>query len=194
MRSYYTLIIALLLCSFSINVRSQFQATMNYTASGEQREYQVFSDENRYRYEFVEDGQKGAVIVLNETGDVFILLPQQKMAMKTGSADMMNRTNDPLLAYKYQEEAGGTEKTVGKEEVNGIECVKKELYNKNNQLLYTVWYSEKYKFPMKMISHTDDGRESKMELKDVREWTPDDASFSVPEGYTVMDRKSMRHN
>jgi len=178
-------------CALSFNAIGQFQATMNYTLSNKEKEFKVFSDENRYRYEFNEDGQEGVVIVLNETGEVFVLMPQQKMAMKTISTSMMSMANDPLLAYEYQVAQGGTEKVIGNEEVNGINCIKKELYNDSNQLLYTIWYAEKYDFPIKMVSHIDVAGNTNMELKDIQDWTPDNAHFVIPEDYMIMDQKTM---
>lgn len=191
MKRRISIIAIVIFCALSFNVIGQFQATMKYTLSNEEKEFKVFSDENRYRYEFNEDGQEGVVIVLSETGEVFVLMPQQKMAMKTISTSIMSMANDPLLAYEYQVEQGGTEKVIGNEEVNGINCIKKELYNDSNQLLYTIWYAEKYDFPIKMVSHIDVAGNTNMELKDIQDWIPDDTHFVIPEGYMIMDQKTM---
>ena len=48
-----------------------------------ERIFTVYSADTGYRYEFDEDGQKGAVIVKNDSRQVIILMPQQKMAMKS---------------------------------------------------------------------------------------------------------------
>ncbi len=178
--------IALSLVSFS--GFGQFQANMLFTLSGVEKEFKVFSDENRYRYEFNEDGQEGVVIVLNETDQIFMLMPQQKMAIRTTPTSRMSMGNDPLKLYEYQVGQGASEKVIGKEKINGYDCIKKELYGENNQLLYTMWYSEEYKFPVKIVSHIDVAGTTSMELKDIEPWTPDDASFVIPDGYTVMDQ------
>ncbi len=57
--------------------------------------------------------------------------------------------------------------------------------------MYTVWLSDKYKFHIKMINHIDGSEGSAMELKDIEPWTPDVDSFSIPEGYQVMDMGGM---
>jgi hypothetical protein len=182
-------LVILLFCSNTVS--GQFQANMLFTLSNIQKEFKVFSDENRYRYEFNEDGQEGVIIVLNETNEVFVLMPQQKLAITTIPTSMMSMGNDPIKLYEYQVDQGGTEKVIGNEEVNGYDCVKKELYGENNQLLYTMWYSEKYGFPIKIVSHIDVAGTTNMELKDIKPWTPDDASFTIPAGYTIMDQQSM---
>jgi hypothetical protein len=176
---------------FTMNAFGQFQAKMHYTLSAKAKEYMVFSDGDRYRYEFNEDGQEGVVIVLKKTGEVIVLMPQQKMAMKMGTTNIMRMANDPIAAYDYQVANGGIKKVIGNETINGVSCVKTELYNKSNQLLYTNWFSEKYNFPIKMVSHIDVAGNTAMELNDIQPWTPDEASFRIPDGFQVMDQKTM---
>ena len=184
-----------LLAVTSMSLPAQFSATMIYTLSGMQRSFKVFGDENRYRYEFTEDGQEGVVIVLNQTGEFFLLMPQQKMAIRSGSITQMSMSTDPLKQYEYFINEGATEKVTGKEKVNGYDCIKKELrnivrdeYGEVNQLLFTLWYSEELKFPVKMLSHIDGTGSSGMELKDIKTWAPKEDSFNIPEGYTVIDQ------
>ena len=190
MKKQHLMIALLFSFALSFSAYGQFRAKMIYTLSDNTKEFEVFSDHNRYRYEFNEDGQEGVVIVLKESGEVFILMPQQKIAMKTAPSDIMSMANDPIAAYDYHVQQGGTKKVIGNETVNGILCEKSELYNQSNQLLYTIWYSDQYDFPLKMISHIDVAGNTSMELKDIQPWTPDEASFTIPAGYQVMDQKS----
>ena len=176
-----------ILSVLSTQAFSQFEAKMQFTLSGIEKDFKVFSDENRYRYEFNEDGQEGIIIVLNESKKVFILMPQQKMAMKTNTTSQMSMGNDPVKLYEYHLGLGGTEKEIGHETINGYDCIKKELYGESNQLLYSMWYSDKYSFPIKIVSHIDVAGSTNMELKDITSWTPDEASFKIPEGYTIME-------
>ncbi|MCB2219507.1 MAG: DUF4412 domain-containing protein [Bacteroidetes bacterium] len=185
------IIIACLLTAISFKASSQFQANMHFILSGIEKDFKVFSDENRYRYEFNEDGQEGVVIVLNEPGEVIILMPQQKMAIKTKATSQMSMANDPVKLYEYQVKEGGQEKTIGTETINGYKCTKKELYGESDQLLYTMWYSDEYDFPIKMISHMDVTGNTSMEMRDIKKWTPDDAMFSIPDGYMIMDQETM---
>lgn len=180
-----------LLLAITCNVSGQFQATMHFIMSGDEKEFKVFSDENRYRYEFNEDGQEGIIIVLNDSEEVIILMPQQKMAIKTKASSQMSMASDPLKLYEYQVKEGGKEKAIGTETVNGCKCTKNELYGANGQLLYTMWYSIDYQFPIKIVSHIDVSGTTSMEMKDIKDWTPDDAMFIIPEGYRIMDQESM---
>jgi len=187
-----TLLIALLLPG--TNVYAQFTAKMLYTMSDKSGEFQIFSDGSNYRYEFNEDGQEGVVIVPKDAKQIFILMPQQKMAIKTISTSQMSMGRDPLKQYEYWLNEGATEEIVGTEKINGIECIKKELrnvkkdeYGEVNQHLFTIWYSEEYKFPVKMENYIDGSNSSGMELSDIEAWTPNADSFKVPDGYKMME-------
>ena len=186
-----TLLIVLLLSGSSIYW--QFTAEMNFTTSGKERIFQIFSDGSNYRYEFNEDGQEGIVFVPEGADHIFVLMPQQKMAIKSSASSQMSMSTDPVKQYEYWLNDGATEKVVGEEKVNGIDCTKKELrniqkdeYGEVNQHLFTVWYSKEYNFPVKMENHIDGSSSSGMELKNIKPWTPNSDSFIIPEGYNIM--------
>ncbi len=162
-----------------------------------QRDFIVYSAEDNYRYEFNEDGQEGVVIARKGSQQLIILMPQQKMAMKSSAESPMSMGSDPLKAYEYYQK-DGTIKEIGKETINGIECTKSELWNitgdefgKVTQKMFTIWNSDKYQFPIKMVNHIDGAEVSGMELKDIEPWTPDAHSFTIPEGYQIMEMGDM---
>ena len=178
----------------TISIYGQFSAKMYYTTAEKSGEFQIYSDGSNYRYEFNQDGQEGVVIVPNGVKQIFILMPQQKMAIRTNSSSQMSMSTDPLQQYEYWLNEGATEEVVGNEKINGIDCIKKELrnikkddYGEVNQHLYTIWYSKDYKFPIKMENYIDGSGSSGMEVKDIKPWKPNADSFSVPSGYTIME-------
>ena len=188
---FITFVITLLT---TISIYGQFSAKMYYTTAEKSGVFQIYSDGNNYRYEFNEDGEEGIVIVPKGAKQIFILMPQQKMAIKTNSSSQMSMSTDPLKQYEYWLNEGATEVVVENEEINGIDCVKKELrnikkdeYGEANQHLYTMWYSEDYKFPIKMENYIDGSGSSGMEVKDIEPWTPNADSFTVPSSYTTME-------
>jgi len=176
---------------------AQFKAKMLFNSMGKDHAFIVYSSDDGYRYEFNENGQEGVVIVKKGSPETLILMPQQKMAMK-GSADSpMSMSNDPVGTYEYYKKEG-TIKEIGTEIINGIKCTKSELWNINGdeygqvtQKMFTIWTSDKYKFPMKMINHIDGSEGAVMELKDIEPWTPDAKSFTIPEGYQVVEMPKM---
>ncbi len=168
---------------------AQFTAKMFFTVMGKDRVFTVYASEANYRYEFDEDGQAGVIIAKSGSPELVILMPQQKLAMKSSGEDPMSMGNDPVKAFEYYQKSG-LMKNEGEEMVNGLKCTRSTLWNKENptQKMYTVWRSDEYKFPVKLINHMDGSTEgSLMELKDVESWTPDAQSFEIPAGYQVMD-------
>ena len=175
----------------------QFQARMLFNSMGMERSFNIFSANAGYRYEFNENGQEGVVIVKKGSEEVIILLPGQKMAMRGPADNPMSIGNDPVGSYEFLKKTGSL-KELGKETINGVECLKSELWNKNEneygkagQKMYTVWISEKYNFPVKMINHIDGSGNTVMEIKDIKPWTPRAESFEIPEGYNVMEMPKM---
>jgi hypothetical protein len=172
---------------------AQFRAKMYFTSMGKDHVFTVYSADAGYRYEFNEDGQEGVIIARTGSPDIYILMPQQKMAMKSSATDKMSMGNDPVAAYNYYQDQG-LMKVEGQETVNGIACTRSGLWNKDNpdQKMFTVWTSDEYNMPVKMINHIDGSSDgSVMELKEVETWAPDPGYFEVPEGYQVMDIPKM---
>jgi hypothetical protein len=182
------IVLLLLSIVLTLPLLAQFKGTMVFNTMNKERHFTVYSCDAGYRYDFNEDGQKGSVIVKTGSGDLFILMPLQKMAMKSQASSPMSMSSDPLKAWEYYQESG-IMKEEGSEVINGINCTKSVLYNKDNsgQKMFTLWFSDKYKFPMKMINHIDGTEDSGMEMRNVESWTPEEKFFEIPDGYQVME-------
>lgn len=191
---------ALLIALLTTSAFGQFKAKMFFTSMGEERVFNVYSADDGYRYEFNEDGQEGVVIVKKESPEVIILMPEQKMAMKSSKENPMTMGNDPIGSYEYFREKGSV-KEMGNETINGLECIKSELwsessneYGEANQKMYTIWTSVEYDFPVKMINHIEGSEDAAMEMKDVEPWQVDPGKFEIPSDYQVMDMPGMMPN
>ena len=182
----------LFLSGLSVNSFAQFTGDMVFNANNQQRQFKVYSAEAGYRYEFEERGSKNAIIVKAGSENVIVLMSDQKMAMKNPAGSVMSMNSDPLKAFEKYEEKG-TLKEEGEETINGILCTNSTLWNKKNpgQKMYTVWFSEEYKFPMKMVDHMEGSEGSGMEMKNVEHWNPDKSKFEVPPGYQMMELPGM---
>lgn len=174
-------------------VSAQFRAKMHFTSMGKDHVFTVYSSDAGYRYEFNENGQEGVIIVKAGAPEVLILMPQQKMAMKSSATGKMSMGNDPVAAYKYYQDQG-LMKVEGQESINGIACTRSGLWNRDNpdQKMFTVWIYDTYNMPVKMINHIDGSSGgSVMELKEVEPWTPEPGYLEVPDGYQVMGMPDM---
>lgn len=182
---------------FVLPLFAQFTAKMVFNTMEKERAFTVFSSNEGYRYEFNEDGQKGVIIVKNDSPQVIILMPQQNMAMRSPAGSPMSMGNDPVSAYEYYKKEG-TVKEIGPETINGVACTKSELWNikgdeygQVTQKMFSIWISDKYTFPMKIINHIDGSEYSSMELSDIEPWTPNPNSYIIPDGYQIMDMDTM---
>lgn len=108
---------------------------------------------------------KGVVIVNPEANQTFILMPDKKFFQKTTCDDMFSAMNDPVQSYQ-QFKQYGKEKSVGNERINGLNCIKKELYRGDSKV-YTMWFSEELNFPVKIINHPANVY---MLLSDIKKW------------------------
>ena len=185
MNKFILLSLTLLL---SLPLFAQFKGKMVFKTMNKERSFIVHSSDAGYRYDFDEDGQKGAVIVNSNSKEVIMLMPQQKMAMKSPAGSPMSMSSDPLKSMEYYRDSG-IMKEEGTEIINGVTCTKSVLWNNDNpsQKMFTMWFSNKYKFPMKMVNHIDGSEDSGMEMQDVEPWMPDEQLFEIPSGYNVMD-------
>ena len=178
------LLIIFLFFYFSSFAFCQFQAIMTNVMKSKELTSTVYSDLKQYRYEFEEDGIKGVMIVNQEANQTFILMPDKKFFRKTTCDDMFSAMNDPVQSYQQYKQYG-KEKSVGNELINGLNCIKKELYRGDSKV-YTMWFSEELNFPVKIINHPANVY---MQLSDIKKWKPQDSFFMVPGDYTEVDNK-----
>ena len=165
---------------------------MVFYSGNAERSCIIYASGLNYRYEFDENNQQSIVVVKNDSKEILVLMPQQKMAIRSAIDNSLNKGNDPLKSFENSRKSEFLVVT-GKETINGIECVKSVLMDKDypTKKTFTMWYSEKYQFPIKMINHLDGSKDTSMELKDIESWIYDPSYFSVPEGYRLMDFSTM---
>ena len=158
---------------------------MTNVISGKEKQYKVYSDLNYYRYDFEEDDMKGVVIVLPDENKTFILIPDKKFVHKTTCDAFISRMNDPVQSYLWFKK-NGTEKAAGVESIAGESCRKSEVYIQD-QKVFTVWYSDKLRFPIKIVNHTAEN--TTMQLNNISNWKVDTKMFSVPDDYVEVDQQ-----
>ncbi|UCH15009.1 MAG: hypothetical protein JSV22_03345, partial [Bacteroidales bacterium] len=177
--------ILILIVILPLNSFCQFRAKMINIVNGKETNYDVYSGLKQYRYDFVEDGMKGVVIVNPEANQTAVLFPEKKFVHKTTCDGMMSRMNDPVQSYMWYKKYG-EEKPAGSEDINGYACVKKDLYQGDSKV-FTIWYSEKLDFPLKILNNFAEN--TYMELKDIESWNPQSSYFVIPEDYTEVDEQ-----
>lgn len=162
---------------------SQWQADMSSSISGGKTDYKVYSNLSKYRYEFIQDGMNGVVIVDPARNITAIMLVDDKKVHNTSCDGMMSRMNDPVQAYIGYKQYGD-EKDEGIENILGYECTKTTIYQGDTPL-FSRWYSDELNFPVKLLGHWAEN--TSMELSNIMIWDVDPSFFEVPEDYIEVD-------
>ena len=162
---------------------AQFTATMKNVVSGQERIYQVYSDGENYRYDFVEDGINGIVIVEPLKSKTAILMPDKKYVHYTETSSVESRSNDPVQAVMTIKDRYD-EKKLEEEEIAGFTCLKSELLA-GDQKVFTLWFSQELNFPLRIENNF--GKDTYMELSGIKIRDIDAKKFVVPNGFTEVD-------
>lgn len=179
----FTVIFLITSLPFTLPGQEPFKAEMVNVKQGTKEIYQVQSNGEKYRYDFEMGGEKGIVIVDPTQGKTAILFPSEKFVHFAETSSMVSRSNDPVQAVMTLKDRY-IEKSLGQEKVAGYDCAKTELYATDKKV-FTVWFSEKLNFPLKIQSHI--GKDTYMELYDVEVQNISPAVFKIPGSYTEVD-------
>ncbi len=176
-------ILLFVVCMNIFPLCAQFSADLANVEPGSKRIYKVQSNGIKYRYDFEEDGMKGAVIVDPAANRTAILYPDKKYVRYTETSSAFSGMMDPNQGFKQMQKRFPP-KNAGRENILGFETEKVELYA-GEQKVITGWYSEELGFLVKMIKH---GRENDyVELTNIKKGKIDDSLFKIPEDYTEID-------
>lgn len=169
----------------SLNMFGQFTAKLTNSVRGTSRVFNVHSDLNNYRYDFVESGMEGIVIAFPEENKMWLLLPEEKYIYKTTSDDFAMAANDPVAGIKMYTAYGEVKKT-GTEKVAGYDCEVSEYYQGETKI-FTAWHATELNFIIKATNHM--AEDSFMELTEIKKWKVDPSMFKEPEGFTEVDER-----
>ena len=180
-----TIAILTLLALAASSLQAQFRATMINTVDGNERVYSVYSNLDRYRYEFTEGDESGVVIVKPGENKTYILMPDRRFVHVTACDGAMSRMNDPWQSYLWYKK-NGEEKVEGTEQVRGYTTSVRSVYRAGKKL-FTCHYAEALQFPLKIENHV--AEETHMHLEDIRDWKVNLSVFEIPGDYTEVDRR-----
>lgn len=180
----------LLLLSFSTISAVQFTADMwvKLHYQDEATTNALYVSDAKYRMDQEEDGREVIVLVDQEAGMTYVLLPAEKKYMEMSNDDLQSLMNDPFQAAKFTETIGERSK-IGSEEVSGYTC---DVFavKRDGDVILKLWVSEKLDFPLKIVIPGEGGRT--MELKDIQEGELSGELFTMPAGYTKVTDLSAR--
>jgi outer membrane lipoprotein-sorting protein len=180
----------MLLVLFGASYALQFTADMwvKLHYEDEATTEKLYVGDAKYRMDQEEDGQQVVVLVDQEAGMTYVLLPKEKIFMEMPSDDLKSMMNDPFQAAKFNETVGEKSK-LGTEEVSGYAC---DVYDVkfDGDVIMKLWVSEKLGFPLKIVIPGDGGRT--MELKNIKEGEPAEELFTMPAGFAKVTNLGQR--
>ena len=137
---------------------------------------------SKTRVEVVSKGLEAVTITDEATGMTITLLPRQKTYMELSLRNFVGGEEiDVQKAFEKALESAEF-KEVGKETVQGQECVKYEAANERGMTLW--WVNAETRFPVQM---TDEERGSTFEWSEFSAEVPDASLFEIPADYQKLD-------
>ena len=162
---------------------AQFSADMIQVEPNRIIEGRIYVRDDLYRMELQEDGKDVVVIVDGAASLTRVLIPSEKMFLEMQNTDPESLMNNPFQGFRHTASQYET-KTAGRETVNGYKCTRLVVFGEGQDLL-TAWIADSLGFPVKIINHLSEGRY--VELRNIREGPVNDALFSPPAEYSLMD-------
>jgi hypothetical protein len=136
----------------------------------------------------------GIIITDFKTQTIDILMPETHMYMEPKADDIPGHRRGGMMpdikplrdpSNPCAGEEGMTCKNLGVEPVNGRNCDRWQMTDKNGKVS-NVWIDQKLHFPIKGVTE-----DSTWTLTNIKEGEPDASLFQIPAGYTKMDMGNM---
>jgi outer membrane lipoprotein-sorting protein len=162
-----------------------FSADMVTVKNGKTETGKFYLLNQYYRLDVLEDGKPMVVIADREKNIHRILNMEEKIFFEISSDDFGVLSNDPFKASEYMVSKYGS-KIEGTEKINGINCERQAVIVQNTKI-HSRWFSDKLKFPLKLVSY-DGGKASYVtELKTIRKARLKNDLFAPPAGFKQVE-------
>ncbi len=177
-----TLCVLLPLLTFAATVThaAGFEADLVMTRSGQVTTGAFQSQDQNYRFDFVENGRKLIVIGDGQRGVTRLLAPAENSYAEARADEPMSLVANPFSAFAYLSRTK-TVRNEGTETIAGVPC-RKQVVLSGEQVWLTGWVSADFNVPLKVEIPI---YALTVELKNIRQGPQDAALFAVPAGYRL---------
>jgi len=182
-RIKYSILSLLCILASVSSGNAQFTAELTDVQRGDKKNYKVQSDGVKYRYDFNENGERGAVIVNPASNQTSILMPDKKFVHHTEPFASISLINDPYQSFNYMR-TNYEEKSIGNEKINGLNTRVIELWA-GDQKIFTAWHSDELNFLIKMVNHLVN--DTYVELTNIQPGKVEKELFSIPPDFVEVD-------
>lgn len=159
-----------------------FSADMIQKMNGQSIQGKLFVKGNKYRMDMTEEGEKISIIVDIPANKTKLLIHSKKISQEISNTSLKSLSNNPFETLRHSSEKYDSKKS-GSEILNGYECQKSEIYDKENKLM-TVWVSDELDWPVKIVLEVEPSRE--VELINIKEEPVEESLFQIPSTYKEM--------
>jgi len=181
--SVMSFLVFLLILSAPCLNAAQFTADMLQAREAHTSKFKLYVKDEQYRMEMQQDGSEFIVLVNRETGITRVLMPEEKKYIQMKNTSARSQMNNPFESFRHSSKKYES-KEVGREEIKGFDC-SKVLVGSGEQDLFTAWISKELEFPLKIISHLQQGMF--VELENIRQDPVDEGLFDIPKDYSKME-------
>lgn len=148
----------------------------------------LYSARGKERREYVQDGEKMAMVMRHDKKVVWMLMPEEKMYMEM-KVPKEGRKDD-ISGWKVEQS------TVGPETVNGVSTTKSKIImtGPKGEKLGGFWWATKENIIVKIDAIAVDKKSKerfKTELKNLKIGKQDASLFEIPAGYSKMSMGGM---
>lgn len=169
----------ILIINVAIGLAQEFSADIVMKSEGKTMMGKMFSQSDKVRHEFSEEGRKAISIMRVDKKVIWMVMPEEKMYM-----EMPFGPQEQVMASKVEGEV--ERKLVGTDTIDGHPSEKYLITYKSQGQTHKVyqWIAKDLKFPIK--TEAVDGKWS-MEFKNVRLGSQAANLFEIPQGYQKFD-------
>ncbi len=163
-----------------------FTADMVQKKNNQRVEGKLFVKGNKYRMDMKEGEDEISVLVNRKSGIQKIIIHSQKAAYEDLNTSPKSLSNNPFESFYHLREKNSSRKK-GSEVINGYECRKIEVYEKDT-ILMTAWVSNKLNWPIKIETEAEPQKD--VILENIKEEPVEENLFELPEGYRLYPHKT----
>jgi len=186
-KSFITALILLMVfgCHRNPAVES-FTADMVQEVNNQRVEGKLFVKGNKYRMDIKDKEDEISILVNRKSGLQKVIIHSKKAAYEYLNTNPKSLKNNPFESFYYSREKNSSRKK-GSEVINGYECRKIEVYEKDT-ILTTAWVSNNLNWPIKIENEAEP--QKNVTLENIKEEPVEENLFQVPEGYKFNPSKT----
>jgi len=165
---------------------AEFSATIRMVQQDQALEGVIYVKDSLYRIDMQGGGPEMYIVVDQVADSTTMVSVSEKKYMRISTDHPQSLRSDPFQTFRAAAVIGATRSYQGGDELNGFQCDIYVLLKKSESVM-KAWIVKELGFPIKITNERASG--TYVELVNIKEAPQDAALFSVPDGFTLRERK-----